>query len=79
MSRAAYVDGQYVPHRSAAVHIEDRGCQFADVAYEMMAVVDLPPVVRIDRDPVGNGRPGPLSRKLRKAYLADAVTAGSAA
>ncbi|MBV8937880.1 MAG: D-amino acid aminotransferase, partial [Alphaproteobacteria bacterium] len=30
MSRVAYVDGQYLPHRSAAVHIEDRGYQFAD-------------------------------------------------
>ena len=39
MSRAAYVDGQYLPHRSAAVHIEDRGYQFADGVYEVMAVV----------------------------------------
>jgi D-alanine transaminase len=39
MSRIAYVDGQYVPHRSAAVHIEDRGYQFADGVYEVMAVV----------------------------------------
>ena len=34
MSRAAYVDGQYLPHRSAAVHIEDRGYQFADGVYD---------------------------------------------
>ena len=39
MSRVAYVDGQYLPHRSAAVHIEDRGYQFADGIYEVMAVV----------------------------------------
>lgn len=39
MSRVAYVDRQYVPHRSAAVHIEDRGYQFADGVYEVMAVV----------------------------------------
>jgi D-alanine transaminase len=39
MSRTAYVDGQYLPHRSAAVHIEDRGYQFADGVYEVMAVV----------------------------------------
>jgi D-alanine transaminase len=39
MSRAAYVDSQYLPHRSAAVHIEDRGYQFADGVYEVMAVV----------------------------------------
>jgi D-alanine transaminase len=39
MSRVAYVDGQYVPHRIAAVHIEDRGYQFADGVYEVLAVV----------------------------------------
>ncbi len=39
MSRVAYVDGQYVPHRSARVHIEDRGYQFADSVYEVLAVV----------------------------------------
>ena len=30
MPRIAYVNGRYVPHREAAVHIEDRGYQFAD-------------------------------------------------
>jgi D-alanine transaminase len=39
MSHVAYVDGQYVPHRSASVHIEDRGYQFTDGVYEMLAVV----------------------------------------
>ncbi len=40
MSRIAYVAGQYLPHRQAAVHIEDRGYQFADGVYEVIAVVD---------------------------------------
>ena len=39
MSRIAYVSGAYVPHRRAAVHIEDRGYQFADGVYEVIAVV----------------------------------------
>ncbi len=39
MSRIAYVNGQYVPHNDAAVHIEDRGYQFADGVYEVIAVV----------------------------------------
>ena len=39
MSRIAYVEGQYLPHRSAGVHIEDRGYQFADGVYEVLAVV----------------------------------------
>ena len=38
MSRIAYVDGRYVPHRHASVHIEDRGFQFADGIYEVIAV-----------------------------------------
>ena len=39
MSRIAYVGGQYLPQRSAGVHIEDRGYQFADGVYEVLAVV----------------------------------------
>ena len=39
MSRIAYVAGQYLPHRQAAVHIEDRGFQFADGVYEVIAIV----------------------------------------
>ena len=38
MSRIAYVDGVYRPHRDASVHIEDRGYQFADGVYEVIAV-----------------------------------------
>jgi len=38
MSRVAYVNGRYVPHREAAVHIEDRGYQFADGIYEVTMV-----------------------------------------
>jgi D-alanine transaminase len=38
MSRIAYVDGVYRPLREAAVHIEDRGYQFADGVYEVIAV-----------------------------------------
>jgi D-alanine transaminase len=38
MSRVAYVNGRYLPHRQACVHIEDRGFQFADGVYEVIAV-----------------------------------------
>ena len=38
MSRIAYVNGRYVPHRKAAVHIDDRGYQFSDGVYEVIAV-----------------------------------------
>jgi hypothetical protein len=60
MAHAAHVDGQYLPPRSATVHIEERGYQFA---------VSLLPVVGIHGDPVGSGVPGPLSRRLRAHYL----------
>lgn len=38
MSRIAYVNGAYVPHSEAAVHVEDRGYQFADGVYEVCEV-----------------------------------------
>lgn len=40
MSRVAYVNGQYVPHGQATVHVEDRGFQFADGVYEVWSVFD---------------------------------------
>lgn len=40
MSRIAYVNGRYVPHREGAVHIEDRGYQFADGVYEVCEIAD---------------------------------------
>ena len=38
MSRIAYVNGRYVPHADASVHIEDRGYQFADGVYEVCEI-----------------------------------------
>jgi D-alanine transaminase len=38
MSRIAYVNGRYLPHANARVHIEDRGYQFADGVYEVCEV-----------------------------------------
>jgi D-alanine transaminase len=40
MSRIAYVNGRYRPHRDACVHVEDRGFQFADGVYEVCEVKD---------------------------------------
>lgn len=39
MSRIAYVNGQYSLHNHAFTHIEDRGYQFADGVYEVIAVM----------------------------------------
>jgi D-alanine transaminase len=38
MSRIAYVNGRYLPHAHATVHIEDRGFQFSDGVYEVCEV-----------------------------------------
>ena len=38
MSRIAYVNGSYVAHSEAEIHVEDRGYQFADGVYEVAAV-----------------------------------------
>lgn len=39
MPRIAYVNGRYVPHRDARIHVEDRGYQFSDAVYEVVGVV----------------------------------------
>lgn len=38
MPRTAYVNGRFVPHDQAMVHIEDRGFQFADGVYEVVTI-----------------------------------------
>ena len=40
MGRIAYVNGLYVPHGEASVHVEDRGYQLADGVYEVWAIMD---------------------------------------
>lgn len=40
MGRVAYVNGRFVPHAQATVHIEDRGYQLADAVYEVWALFD---------------------------------------
>lgn len=37
MSKISYVNGRYVQHQDAFVHMEDRGYQFGDGVYEVMA------------------------------------------
>ena len=38
MSRITYVNGAYVPHEEAVVHVEDRGFQLGDSVFEVIAV-----------------------------------------
>ncbi|MGK0267113.1 MAG: D-alanine transaminase, partial [Maricaulis sp.] len=38
MTRFAYVNGRFLPHDAAVVHVEDRGFQFGDAIYEVWSV-----------------------------------------
>jgi D-alanine transaminase len=79
MSRVAYVDGQYLPHRFAAVHIEDRGYQFADGVYEVMAVIgghlvdEGPHLARLARSLAGLRIAPPLSDPALKIVIREVV------
>lgn len=79
MPRVAYVNGLYVPHADAAVHIEDRGFQFADGVYEVIAVTGGA-VVDLDRhfDRLGRSLaelriPWPMSRAAMAHVIATTV------
>ena len=68
MSRIAYVNGRYVAHAAAWVHVEDRGFQFADGVYEVMLVVAGRPVDqeahldRLDTSLAALAIPAPMAR-----------------
>src|SRR3979490_306644 len=68
MARYAYVNGRYVDHRDASVHIEDRGYQLADGVYEVVGVRDGklidegPHIDRLDRPRGGLRIAWPVSR-----------------
>jgi D-alanine transaminase len=79
MSRVAYVNGRYVPFADAAVHIEDRGYQFADGVYEVMAVrnrrlADLEPHLdRLDRSLAELFMDTSMSRRALSVVLEEVV------
>jgi len=39
MSQISYVNGRYLPHNKACLHVEDRSTQFSDGVYEVIAVI----------------------------------------
>ncbi|MEQ8664339.1 MAG: D-amino-acid transaminase [Rhodospirillales bacterium] len=79
MSRIAYVNGVYVPHADAAVHVEDRGYQFADGVYEVVTVVDgklideEPHLDRLDRSLRELDMASPMGRPSLKFVLREIV------
>jgi D-alanine transaminase len=79
MSRIAYVNGRYVPTSEATVNIEDRGYQFADGVYEVIAVddfrfVDLKPhLARLDSSLSNLDIGWPCSERVLKIILAQLI------
>ncbi|MGQ3674709.1 D-amino-acid transaminase [Xanthobacter sp. TB0139] len=75
MSRIAYVNGRYVPHGAAQVHVEDRGYQFADGVYEVCEVrnghlIDMRlHLDRLDRSLAALRIPSPMSRAALERVL----------
>jgi len=79
MSRIAYVNGRYVPHADAAVHVEDRGYQFADGVYEVCAIVDgllIDETLHLDRLDRSLGElqiTAPMGRSALKVVMREVV------
>ena len=79
MSRIAYVNGHYVRHSEAAIHIEDRGYQFADGVYEVIAVTggrlldEGPHFDRLERSLGELAIPRPMSRRALSVVIHECV------
>ena len=79
MSRIAYVAGQYLPHRQAAVHVEDRGYQFADGVYEVISVAgghlidEAPHLARLQRSLSELRLPRPMEDAALRLVLREVI------
>lgn len=79
MGRIAYVNGQFVRHGDAVVHIEDRGYQLADAVYEVWALFDGKLAdaeghfARLERSLSELQIPMPMSREALTIVLREAV------
>ena len=79
MGRIAYVNGQFVRHGEAVVHIEDRGYQLADAVYEVWALFDGKLAdaeghfARLERSLSELRIPMPMSRAALTIVLREAV------
>ena len=77
--RVAYVDGRYLPHAQATVHVEDRGLQFADSIYEVCSVIkgmlmEVPGHLdRLERSLSALGMPLPMPRNALAAVMRETL------
>ena len=75
MSHISYVNGRYLPHAEAAVHIEDRGYQFSDGVYEVIAIYQdilldgLPHLERLERSLSALSTPMPMSIRSMQCII----------
>lgn len=79
MPRIAYVNGRYLPHHAAQVHIEDRGFQFADGVYEVVALIggglrdEVGHLDRLERSLGEIGIEMPLPRRVLQIAMREMV------
>lgn len=79
MSRIAYVNGRYLRHGDASVHIEDRGYQFGDGVYEVCEIRagdlidEIPHLDRLDRSLAELEMASPMPRAALRLVLRETV------
>ena len=77
--RIAYVNGRYLPHAQAGVHIEDRGLQLGDGIYEVTNVMggkpidEEPHLDRMERSLRAIGVAMPMSRAALKLVMREVI------
>jgi D-alanine transaminase len=78
--RTAYVNGRYLPHGAAGVHIEDRALQLGDGIYEVAAIsggkmIDLEEHLdRLERSLREIGMDMPMGREALKLVMRELMT-----
>jgi D-alanine transaminase len=77
--RIAYVNGRYLPHGQAGVHIEDRGLQLGDSIYEVANVQggkpvdEAPHLDRLERSLKEIGMAMPMGRAALKLVMREMI------
>ena len=77
--RIAYVNGRYLPHGQAGVHVEDRALQLGDGIYEVATVLDGAPtdvephLDRMERSLRELGMPMPIGRAALKIVMHEMI------
>ena len=77
--RIAYVNGRYLPHGRAGVHIEDRALQLGDGIYEVTAIVggrsidEEPHLDRMERSLRELGMAMPMGRAAMKLVMREMI------